>query len=709
MLIKLIKSLLILGIVALLFLVISIKYPKLLLAGINTLTPYTIGLYTTEHNIANRELTLYDLEITHKHNTYQFDQIVLDFTKLYAPIISIQHAAVHINNLEIFNTSSSFTSFSPRINVRNFQIHYSNEVISGSGSYLHGIVDIDISPISYQSNMLRFFTESEAKTYINNQLEQLTFKHINIIYNTITKEFQSSGTLGDVVIRPHEQWQTIVAPQINYSLTKEGLELAIIEGMMGNLDIAGEKVSIDWHERNSVQVDLAITEKSGEIAQFLQRSPLAPQLEKVLSNIQVNDRVETTASLEFFFDDDIPDNYRIESEFSNAEVIIQDSATFSNTRGMLTITPEIINFKANSEVWNTPLTLHLEYDDHLRIRGQVSGHEIMLTHSRPQEWEVDIAPLSDATEHSIITSSATVDFSSNIPTISIHTLALKSGESGAGDITNLDIHEIPTVRINASNITINDTKLPNFATTITNDGVVALTDTTIENLTTNAATSQFILDTEFTNTHSHALVKIATSNPQPLLTILTIPESFNSSELTLMASISCECPFWQLGLDVLTGKLLLHAKEGMIDKELNAFAKLLSLLSVKSLSKRLELNSGVVSTEQLVFTDISAQGILTNGEIQLEQFDLNSDDIIITMSGSTDLVNTTHNLTANVTPIIKDAVPAVSLLAGSGLVGLGVWLIDKAVFDEQLLNGLTNSLVNFDYAITGTWDNPIIQ
>ena len=692
----------------LLFLVISFKYPKLLLSGINTLTPYSIEIYTTEHNIAKRTLTIYDVAISHERNTYVFDEVAFDFTQLHAPEISINSAKAYILNLEAFSSPSSHSSFSPRINVANIQVHYSNEVISGSGFYADGVLEISLLPLTYHSDMLRFFAQSDAKAYIKNQLEQLTFEHINIKYNTATREFSSSGTLSNVIIRPYKEWQTIIAPHIDYTLTKEGIQLHIREGMIDTLDIADEVVMIDWHERNSIQVDIDVVADTTQITQFLQRSPLAPKLQNVLSNIRIADQVHTSANLEFFFDDNIPNIYRIVSEFSDAEVTIQDSTNFIDTTGVLTITPEMVHFDGSANVWNTPLILNLIYDNELRIKGQAHDHNITLLHSRVHEWDVDISPLSDALEHLVITSSVTVDFLPDIPTISIHNLALQTNDNGE-EISHLDIRDIPTFRVNAKNITINNNQLPNFATTITNNGVLTLTDTTIENLTTNAATTQFILDTEFTNTHSRAVVKMATSNPESILNILTIPEAFSSTELAVSTELFCECPFWQISLGALSGEVSLLAKTGMVDSELNAFAELLSLLSVESLSKRLELDSGQITTEQLVFTDITTKGKLNNGELELEQFDLNSDDIIIQISGSTNIVDKSHSLKANVTPIIKNAVPAVSLLTGSGLVGLGIWLIDKAVFDEQLLNGITNSLVNFDYDITGTWDNPIVK
>jgi uncharacterized protein YhdP len=79
------------------------------------------------------------------------------------------------------------------------------------------------------------------------------------------------------------------------------------------------------------------------------------------------------------------------------------------------------------------------------------------------------------------------------------------------------------------------------------------------------------------------------------------------------------------------------------------------------------------------------------------------------LSGESDIVNKVYNLDAQVHPSISEAVPAATFLAGGGLMGLGVWLVDQGIFDGKVLDYFIDTVVNFKYKITGKWENPVVE
>jgi uncharacterized protein YhdP len=72
------------------------------------------------------------------------------------------------------------------------------------------------------------------------------------------------------------------------------------------------------------------------------------------------------------------------------------------------------------------------------------------------------------------------------------------------------------------------------------------------------------------------------------------------------------------------------------------------------------------------------------------------------------IVTQPYDLNAEIIPAIKDRIPVATAIAGGGAAGLGVWLIDKFIFQEKLLNSVIGNVANFEYKISGNWDNPII-
>ncbi|HAN33777.1 MAG TPA: hypothetical protein DCP48_04665, partial [Gammaproteobacteria bacterium] len=73
------------------------------------------------------------------------------------------------------------------------------------------------------------------------------------------------------------------------------------------------------------------------------------------------------------------------------------------------------------------------------------------------------------------------------------------------------------------------------------------------------------------------------------------------------------------------------------------------------------------------------------------------------------IINEEYEMMAKVSPAVGDAVPAATALAGGGAIGLGVWLIDEALFEGKLIDKIVDKVVDIEYKITGPWDNPTIE
>uniref|UniRef100_UPI000465838F YhdP family protein n=1 Tax=Candidatus Ruthturnera calyptogenae TaxID=386487 RepID=UPI000465838F len=90
-------------------------------------------------------------------------------------------------------------------------------------------------------------------------------------------------------------------------------------------------------------------------------------------------------------------------------------------------------------------------------------------------------------------------------------------------------------------------------------------------------------------------------------------------------------------------------------------------------------------------------------------FKLDSSSSTINLTGSSNIVKQTYHLEAKVLPAISDAVPITTYLAGGGLSGMVVWLVDKILFKGKLINNIVDKVVEFKYKITGSWNKPIIE
>jgi uncharacterized protein YhdP len=137
----------------------------------------------------------------------------------------------------------------------------------------------------------------------------------------------------------------------------------------------------------------------------------------------------------------------------------------------------------------------------------------------------------------------------------------------------------------------------------------------------------------------------------------------------------------------------------------NVKRRILSLLNIKSIAKRLSLNFSDVTNKGFTYEHIKTQVRLKNAVAKIEDFNLKALSGNIVLTGQSHITDKQYDLIAKVTPAISNAVPIATYLAGGGLIGLGVWAIDKTLFGGDLIN----KAAVFKYKITGAWDKPIIK
>jgi uncharacterized protein YhdP len=159
----------------------------------------------------------------------------------------------------------------------------------------------------------------------------------------------------------------------------------------------------------------------------------------------------------------------------------------------------------------------------------------------------------------------------------------------------------------------------------------------------------------------------------------------------------------------ITGDFDINVKKGVFTDKNPHIGRVLSLLNIKSIVKRLQLNLSDVTDKGFAYENITAQIHLQNAIAKIEKFNLEASSSSIILTGQTNIIDKQYNLVAKVTPAINDAVPIATYLTGGGLIGLGVWLVDEALFDGKVIGTIVNGVAEFKYKITGLWDNPIIE
>jgi uncharacterized protein (TIGR02099 family) len=149
----------------------------------------------------------------------------------------------------------------------------------------------------------------------------------------------------------------------------------------------------------------------------------------------------------------------------------------------------------------------------------------------------------------------------------------------------------------------------------------------------------------------------------------------------------------------LGGNLQFDARNGQFLKIKPGVARLFGVLSLQNLPRRLSFDFRDVFSAGFAFDNIGGKVRIDNGIMRSNDFRMEGPAAKVAISGETDLNRETQNLHIKVTPMISDSL-AIAALAGGPAVGAAAWVAQKILQDPL------NKLAAYEYAITGTWDDP---
>jgi uncharacterized protein YhdP len=153
----------------------------------------------------------------------------------------------------------------------------------------------------------------------------------------------------------------------------------------------------------------------------------------------------------------------------------------------------------------------------------------------------------------------------------------------------------------------------------------------------------------------------------------------------------------------LTGKLALSIDDGRFLKvDTGNAARLLSLLSLQSLSRTLLFEGGQQFSEGFAYTSIRADATIDQGVISTKNFRMAGASAAALMSGTIDLRNETQQLHLVVLPQIDASTAALALGVANPIIGVG------ALLAQYVLRNPLSKAFALEYDISGTWTQPVV-
>jgi uncharacterized protein (TIGR02099 family) len=155
-------------------------------------------------------------------------------------------------------------------------------------------------------------------------------------------------------------------------------------------------------------------------------------------------------------------------------------------------------------------------------------------------------------------------------------------------------------------------------------------------------------------------------------------------------------------LATLTGRLSILAIEGQIIAVEPGVGRLIGLFDVQTLPRRLALDFSDVFGKGLGFASLVGFFSLHDGKAQTDNLILQGPVAQVEIRGHTDFVAHNYDQLVIVTPHLSNTLPVAGTLAG----GFGVGAVTLVV--QQMLQTAVEKPINYQYHVTGSWEQPQI-
>jgi len=158
----------------------------------------------------------------------------------------------------------------------------------------------------------------------------------------------------------------------------------------------------------------------------------------------------------------------------------------------------------------------------------------------------------------------------------------------------------------------------------------------------------------------------------------------------------------QFSLAKLNAEIQLNLKDGSLVYVDAGAGRLLGLFSLSALPRRLFGDFKDTSKDGFSFDTASGEITIENGDVFMDEFELDSPIANILVSGRVGLADRDYENVIQVIPDVGSGVAGATALLVNLPAGIGLWLLDKLT-GEQFDAASTKT-----YDVTGTWDKPKI-
>ena len=547
--------------------------------------------------------------------------------------------------------------------------------------------------------------------FVSGKLEDTQFYLKRNLSTSTIVETRFDTNLKDMELLFNSDWNSL--KQLDATLQTDGKKIVVMVHSTQLNEMALNDIKVQILDMGQPKLEAEVIGKintqSEDLIEFLRRAPLSETVNEVMNQFTLTgdvtgdmklvvplDERESILDIDLVFDKNhlttlnggvVVEDYTSKLAFHNDEITATGAG---NIRGM----PFDIYINPDNRGDDNESTFGVELSDN-------SGLEVYITKRLDQSWRARVESESIKGNVEVVLNEG------GNPSVKLLGLQVTTLDAikGEWDITPNDF---PSMYLSAQGVYIDENVLPNFsAELLSQDNMLTISNLQFDGVGVGdemLSFNGFWVDGRtglYANAKGNGLAEF--------LQKLKVKEKVAGGEFDFDIRLFCECTPWNMNYQDVTGYVAMKVKKGVFTEKDPNIGRILSLLNIKSIAKRLKLDVGDVTKEGFVYEDIDARIHISNALAKIDKFELNATSGVIRLTGHSHIINEEYEMMAKVSPAVGDAVPAATALAGGGAIGLGVWLIDEALFEGKLIDKIVDKVVDIEYKITGPWDNPTIE
>ncbi|MCL2875289.1 MAG: TIGR02099 family protein [Betaproteobacteria bacterium] len=204
--------------------------------------------------------------------------------------------------------------------------------------------------------------------------------------------------------------------------------------------------------------------------------------------------------------------------------------------------------------------------------------------------------------------------------------------------------------------------------------------------------------------HSTLDFTLESANVGRLATALGYDRIVHDGQAKLIGKLDWKGPPTRIDYPTLSGQIELNAKNGRFERIEPGVGRLLGVLSLQALPRRVTLDFRDVFSDGFVFDRIEGKTTVSKGVMQSDNIEIVGPAARVLMRGQTDIAAETQDLKVTVRPTLSDTVAvAVGAAVVNPIAGAVTYLVQKTLGDP------INKLFSYDYKITGSWVDPVVE